>query len=185
MKKIAMIAALLCISGSALAEVGLGVSIQSNDSTIYMPINVSKGFRIEPMLQYRKSSNEERLYPSSLYTLTASADTTAYMLGVGLFGVTQLGESANVYYGGRLGYVKAEFEVSYPGTLPPGYGRPMSSSEDIDGFMVAPTIGLEYRFSEHFSIGGEAALTYSSTDGDETSNESTSTTTNIIFRYMF
>lgn len=186
MKKFIVIAAVLSVPGSALAaEVGLGVSIKSSDSTIYVPINVSESFRIEPMLQYVNETSEDRLLPDTPYTIAASYDTTQWIVGAGLFGVTKLADSASVYYGGRIGYQSVKNEIAYTGSLPPGYTRPASSSDEYDGYLLAPTVGLEYHFSEHFSIGGEAALTYTSFDGDDSENENVSTSTNIIFRYMF
>jgi hypothetical protein len=182
MKKIAMVTGLLCVSGSVLAaDYGLGVSIRSNDSTIYMPIDVSKAFRIEPMLGF--------LYRKDDYTIldgavSATDTTTQLNIGTGVFGVTQLAESASVYYGGRVGYTAVERKASSVGTLPGG-GSPQSTRDKSDGFFLAPTVGIEYRFSDHFSIGGEAALTYTKVDGDQYTEETTSTSTNIIFRYMF
>jgi hypothetical protein len=186
MKKIAMVTALLCVSGSALAaDFGLGVSIRSNDSTIYVPIDVSKSFRIEPMLRYQNSKSESSVFGAgSPYTVAATAELTSWNVGVGVFGVTQVAESANVYYGGRIGYISADYETSYAGTAPPGVSF-LPSKDKSDGFFLAPTIGVEYRFSDHFSIGGEAALIYTKVDGDQYTDESTSTSTNIIFRYMF
>ena len=35
------------------AEVGIGVSIQSDDSWIYVPIDITPSFRLEPSLRFR------------------------------------------------------------------------------------------------------------------------------------
>jgi hypothetical protein len=182
MKKMALVMVFVCLSGSALAaDFGLGVSVRSGDATIYMPIDISEAFRIEPMLQYEYRKSEYTLFDDTI----ASTNTgTLWAVGVGLFGVTQLAESASVYYGGRVSYMSSESESSYLGTLPGGAVLAPESRES-DGIVLAPTLGLEYHFSEHFSIGGEAALTYTNAENDDESSERISTTTNIIFRYMF
>jgi hypothetical protein len=188
MKKSVLLAALMCVSGSALAvDAGLGISSRSDDSTIYIPINVSERFRIEPMLSYE---NHRQAYSYSLYsdTFEVTDEATVWTLGAGLFGIAQLGDSANVYYGGRIGYRSAKNDSNYVVSGVPQSGAP----QEMSGYLVAPAIGIEYRFSKHFSIGGEAALTYLSWDGDRSNVldegadvEVLSTSTNIIFRYLF
>jgi len=137
------------------------------------------------MLNYRKQDTVRRIIPNSPYTGAWDDSSTVLTIGVGLFGVAELADSVSAYYGGRIGYLSLENTSRLSGTLPPGY--PSTTAEDsLDGYTLAPTIGLEYHFSKRFSIGGEAALAYTNIEGDDgSSQESTATTTNIIFRYMF
>ena len=187
MKKVLVLTALLAVSGDALAaEVGLGVSIRSGDPTIYVPIDIGERFRIEPLLRYQSHKSEQLLSaPSSSYTLTGTAKTTSLAIGSGFFGVAALADSATVYYGARLAYLTSKLDVSYSVSGAGGPPAPASTNEKQDGFLLAPTLGLEYRLSEHFAIAGEAALEYSKIDGDGNEESGTRTTTNIVFRYRF
>ena len=188
MKKVLALTALVAISGSALAaDVGLGVSIHSGDPTIYVPIDIGEKFRIEPLLRYQSRKSEQLLSaPSSSYKLTGTAKTTSLAIGSGFFGVAALADSATVYYGARIAYLTNKLDVSYSvsgvGGPPPD---PSPTKEKLDGFLLAPTLGLKYRFSDHFAVAGEAALEYSKVDGDGNEESGTRTTTNIVFRYRF
>jgi hypothetical protein len=180
MKRVLLIAALCGISVTAAAEVGLGVSIRSNDSTIYVPIEIGDSFRIEPLLRYARSKSE-----STTSGFRLESDSRTYSIGTGLFALTSLGESITLYYGGRLSYMsqRASGTSLEMGPFGPSY---LTIRSEADGFSVAPTVGLEYHLAKFFSIAGEAALTHTDIDGDDNlESKTTSTTSNIVFRYRF
>jgi hypothetical protein len=189
MKKrvIAAAMAMAAWSGSSLGGAGLGMSIQSGDPTIYVPIDIGESFRLEPFFRYGNDKSESRVYePSSPYTVREVREATTYQLGLGLFGSAGFNESVRAYFGGRLSYISAEFEYSFDGgSRPPFTSFPPPEKIDSDGFSIEPTIGLEYRFTERFSIAGEVALIVSDVDGNAVSTESVDTDSNVIVRFRF
>src|SRR5688500_8818979 len=64
MKK--LIALVCCVSAAPAwaADVGLGVSAESNDSTIYVPIDFGNTWRLEPFFSWSKSDSE--IYDSNV-----------------------------------------------------------------------------------------------------------------------
>jgi len=184
MNKMALVVSMLGISATAgAANVGLGVSLRQDDATIYVPIDVSKTFRIEPLLSYEQQEFEYEVAPNTGYT--AIQERTSIRIGTGLFGVASVGDSAAMYYGGRIAYLSRKTKLSYSGTLPSSFVPQPGSEQDQDGFSLAPTLGLEYRIGEHFSVAGEAMLTHSRIDGDGEEESNTVTSTNVVFRYRF
>jgi hypothetical protein len=177
--------ALMTLSANALGSVGLGVTLR-DDPTIYVPIDVTDHFRIEPLIRFYNDEYSERVFgESSPYSIREINEFSALELGVGLFGVIPVSDAAQIYVGGRIALVSAEAEQSYDGgSRPVGFNSEGEKSE-MDGYTFAPTLGFEYRFGEHFSIAG---IRFTSTeDDDEYAQEidSTSTVTNIVLRYRF
>ena len=149
------------------ADAGLGVSFESNDSTIYVPIDFGNSWRLEPFARYAKSK-------ADYYTRSEQLS-----IGAGVFALKPLGESLRLYYGGRLAYLDYETAL---------YTTPLTGtvSREGYGYSVAPTLGFEYSFNEHVSIGAEAAWYYQDLDlnsgGDQ---EETGTDTKLILRFRF
>ncbi len=48
----------LCVASFASADMGLGVSVQDDDSRLYLPINVNKSFRVEPLVRFFESEKD-------------------------------------------------------------------------------------------------------------------------------
>ncbi len=196
MKRV-LCAVLLAAAASQVsaADVGIGVSVQSDDSWIYVPIDFGSSFRLEPSIRYRDASSKSVSYDeflNSTITLTADSDTTTYELGVGLFGLKQIGDSLRVYYGGRIAYIDAKQELRF--TTDFGIGDEQREEVETDGYRISPTLGFEYLFNEHFSIGAEAEWFYEDTESDRRvtddppSNadaEVTGTDTRLIVRFRF
>lgn len=190
MRKLSVALGLALCSGSVLAaDVGVGISARSDDGFVYVPINIGKSFRIEPSIRYVSSEQT--------YTQTFSEDTTQtdqWEVGVGVFGLRQVTDAAHIYYGARLAYVDVQSESVDEGS----YYLPLYSKTEQDGYRIGPTLGFEYIFGQHFSVGGEASYTFLKLDGESTArigNSSPSvleidqktngTQTRLIFRYMF
>ena len=179
----------LC-SGSALAaDFGVGISARSDDGWLYAPINVSKAFRIEPSIRYGSSD-----LSFSDDSGADEQDTETWELGVGIFGLKQVTEAAHIYYGARLAYVDTESTIVQTST----FGTVIRSETTQDGTRIGPTLGFEYIFGQHFSVGGEASYTFLDLDGESTARvgnfaastmdieqKSQGTQTRLIFRYMF
>jgi hypothetical protein len=165
-------------SAAALAaDFGIGVSIQSDDSIIYVPIDVNKQFRLEPSLRYLK---DEQSFGAT------EIEQESIELGLGLFGLAPIGESIRVYYGGRLAYVKNDFEQ----TNLIGGGVIFLSAGDSDGYRISPTLGFEYLINERLSIGAEAEYFFQDLEGDSSNpvdadSETSGTDTRLIVRFKF
>jgi opacity protein-like surface antigen len=160
----------LCSSPVLAADFGIGVSVRSDDGWVYVPIDISKNFRLEPSVRY---SSRETSSPS-VAPAYASLEVDSLELGIGVFGLQQVEEAAHLYYGGRVAYVDTSITQTF---------RDESSQ---DGYRIGPTVGFEYLFGGHFSVGGEASYMFVELDGDDNSEQSSSgTETRLIFRYMF
>ncbi|MCU7850580.1 MAG: porin family protein [Candidatus Thiodiazotropha sp. (ex Monitilora ramsayi)] len=165
----------VCLSSSANAYVGLGISAKSNDARVYLPLNISDHFRVEPALRYYKDEQTDDI---------GSRDTKALEISVGLFRRSKLMQNTSIYYGGRLGYIQEETSINST------YNDMVF---DIDGFSIAPTIGFEYLFTDNFSVGAEAEWFYRDLDGSEWNGgtqsnfdkETTGTSTRLILRFNF
>jgi len=120
--------------------------------SIYIPIDISPAFRIEPEISYYKFSEKEE-YNSS----TDENRITSYSIGLGLSSMNRRG-SVNLFYGARFGMIKASSVNEYT-----YIGGADKDEETGSGFYIAPTIGGEYFFSENFAMGGEVQIKYSST----------------------
>jgi len=149
------------------ADVGLGVSFESNDSTIYVPIDVGTTWRIEPFVNYAKTKLED------------GAKNEQLRIGAGVFALQPLAQSLRLYFGGRLAYLDSQttlYTTPFQGTF----------SREGDGFSVAPTLGFEYSFNDHVSLGAEAAWVYQDIDFDRGDDRTDSgTDTKLILRLRF
>lgn len=139
MKKLLAIAALSSVASAHAADFGVGANIGSDSSTIYAPINLSEGFRIEPYLSAYKSDYDNASYRRS-------------ELGAGFFKLEKTSNQTDVYWGARVGYID---------------GRD-TDKEDFDGYSVAPVLGFEYFPVKNFSVGGEVAVEYNHLNSDST-----------------
>lgn len=180
----------LCSTSVLAADFGLGISARSNDGILYVPIDISKSLRIEPNVRY--ASSELSFSQDSDQEDTQEQDTLE--LGVGVFGIKQITDAAHVYYGGRIAYVDAQSTS----TDVSSFGQLLRSESNQDGYIIGPTVGFEYLFGQHFSVGGEVSYQFLDLEGDarsqigtfpesvtEIEQKSQSTQTRLIFRYMF
>lgn len=190
MRKLYVAVCLALGSSSVLAaDFGVGISARSDDGYLYVPIDISKTFRLEPFARYgtsKLSFTEDGLENTQ--------DTETLELGVGLFGKTQVADAAHIYYGARLAYVDTESTIVQPSI----FGDVIRSESAQDGYRIGPTLGFEYLFGGHFSVGGEVSYTFLDIEGEsrasidgfelsrvETEQTSNGTQTRLILRYMF
>lgn len=169
MKRLLALVSLAIAAPVWSADIGVGVSVKSNDHTIYVPIDINDTFRIEPLVRYSKDTSESDGARTRHETLE---------IGAGLFKLYPLTESIHIYYGGRLSYLNLESELNYPASM-------VSSNTSADGYRIAPTLGFEYFFNKHVSIGGEAQWFYSDLEHDRQDLSATGTNTNLILRLRF
>lgn len=173
---------------AAAADFGVGISARSDDGWLYVPIDVSQSFRIEPSIRY--GSSELSFSSGSL----ESQDSETWEFGVGIFGLKKITDAAHIYYGARLAYVDTESSSTQTSTI----GTAIRGVSTQDGYRIGPTLGFEYLFGGHFSVGGEASYTFFDLEGESTTRfgnfssstssieqKGQSTQTRLIFRYMF
>jgi len=184
----------LCSTSALSAEFGLGVSAKSDDGWIYVPIEINDKYRVEPSVRYQSSefSYSDPAGMSSDAFRRQESDTLE--LGIGVFRLMKVAESAQFYFGGRVAYVDTKTTLGSTITYIPGPIISTQSETSQDGYRIGPAIGFEYLFGEHFSIGAEASYTFLDLEGEsgvgssfrtEIEQKSNGTDTQFIFRYRF
>ena len=186
-----------CSSPVFAADFGVGVSVQSNDAWIYVPIDVTPRFRIEPSIRFVSAESESQTQSSGFgfpVTTSVKSDTDQYELAVGLFGKTTLAESVRLYYGARAAYIDNE-TTQRIATRFQTVEDVVEQNSSLDGYRISPTLGFEYLINEHFSLGGEAEWFYQDLDADISQTDvdiagtaklkSNGTATRLIVRFTF
>jgi outer membrane protein with beta-barrel domain len=163
--RIAAAVAALALSAPALAQehrprLGIGVGISAFDfnvttlqltngfpaavpDSIYVPINVTQNFRLEPQLGVLTLSQDAG-------TGVQSTDTAVVSIGLGAFYLMALAPQFDVYVGGRV------VRTSYAQTLKTP-GAPDDKTEGSD-IRIIPAVGGEYSLHPRFSLGAEVEL---------------------------
>jgi hypothetical protein len=154
------LAALGLASSSSAAEVGLGVSLKQNENTLYLPVKVSPGFRIEGSLFQSRNSMSSRSPAQSGPAFTQTSSFKAEVAGVGLFWLKAVTDNSSLYFGPRLGYISQKYTS--------GIADDQFESRR-HGYQVSPTLGFEYFPIKHMSLGAEVAYNYTSMSGSATS----------------
>ena len=167
----------LAVIGAHAAKTGMGVSVQEDAGTIYLPIEISKHFRCEPSLFVRHTDNN--------YEDGGDGTSTTIQFDLGLFGKNEIYERINIYYGARLGYFyyQQERTTSFFSTY----------DADNHGVNIAPSRGIEYFFSERFSVVGEVSWYFKYSEGSSSSTGpiyaeesiTTGTDSRLIARFYF
>lgn len=140
-------------------------------SNVYLTIIGSSNYRFEPEIGFWRYTSSSDNHKSTYNNLR---------LGCGIFPITTQKGKTNLYYGFRLGIVHSTTSSEY------------NSDDDRESktdFYIGPSIGGEYFFNDHFSIGGEAQLNYISIgqfNGDNDYKESVIVNKNtIVLRWYF
>jgi hypothetical protein len=145
--------------GAALGDVSdvlLQLEVdQVTAPVILIPIQVTDGFRLEPEIDFFRSSVKE-LGPGASDDEASVNSVNGVEVGIGVFPQTRQ-ENFRLYYGVRVGYTKVVQE------------DPLfrdTRTLTLDGFFVSPAVGGEYLFSDRFSLGAEVQLRHTSVKGD-------------------
>lgn len=121
-------------------------------STLYMPIPTSPTFRLEPIIGWHHSSVNETSNNSTNPNNGVSVALTDVLLGLGLFGTSHPGGAATlIYYGPRIGVAWVKRTVTDQSAN--------SLTDNQKDWFLTFVVGAEHRIS-HFSIGGDAGLSY-------------------------
>ena len=118
---------------------------------IFIPIQVTDDFRLEPEIGVFRSRNEDLGLGSSDDDPIVDS-VNGVEVGVGLF-PQKLQQDFRLYYGVRVGYMRIVEEG-------PFFGE--TRTVTLNGFFVAPTVGGEYLFSDRFSLGAEVQFRHTS-----------------------
>ncbi len=164
-----LIVVVFCLANLSFAQdgskTGIGIAIidlqklfemsTSNgiaNASITVPIITSPSLRIEPEVGYFSATQSADI-SGTTYEETA----TTWNIGVGIL-PQKVYETFTLYYGGRVGYLSQKM------TSESGFNK---NEETTTGFYIAPTLGGEHNFSDHFSIGAEAQIVYGSLTNKE------------------
>jgi len=142
-------------------SLGVGISATEQGGTIYLPIRMPN-LMIEPMFSYSSGETQNE----SEYDYVNQNDYSEYTIGLGVYLVKSFFSNTDLLVGLRGAYINIEQE-SRTDFLSTYYFQ--GSSTDADGFMIAPTVGVEYRFNDHVSAGIYTALEYVTLSGDSKS----------------
>lgn len=158
MKKIILAAgvSLLSVASTYAAEFGVGADVNNGNATVYVPIKVSDGFRVEPYFSNQKSDQEN------------SFNSRQTEIGLGLFNVSNLSDKTNLLLGARASYIRHHYY-----------------DESLEGYSVAPTLGFEYFPVQNISLGADVSYVYSKLDGKGSTDDITSSGTRTAVSVKF
>lgn len=170
-------------SGHAIAaEYGLGISAKSDNGLLYFPIDVSPSFRVEPFLRHSSFDSTSRSNFGGGLTFRSESDSVEG--GAGIFGLLVPKESVRLYYGGRASYFDGDSHSS---------SAVVQSRQSFYGYRITPTLGFEYLFNSHFTLGGEVGYFFENRNVDsqnasthsESEVDNSGTESFLILRYFF
>ncbi|PYO41638.1 MAG: hypothetical protein DMD33_13090 [Gemmatimonadetes bacterium] len=141
------------------AKVGVGLAFLASNpvgqltgtSTLYLPVQTGRSFRVEPTLGWHHASVEETSSDPTSPVNGISESSSALLLGIGLFGTARPGSGTLLYYGPRLGVAWSRVRDTDQA------GNSLKESQ-TDWFAIA-ALGGEHRVS-HLGVGGEVSLSY-------------------------
>jgi len=178
-KIVVLILAALVTGQAAAAEYGLGISAKSDNGLLYFPIDVSPKFRVEPYLRHQSSDSKQRIeFGGEVSTFESKFEQVEG--GLGIFGLAVPKESVRLYYGARASYFD-------------GDGHSSQSRQSFYGYRITPTLGFEYIFNSHFTLGGEVGYYFENHNIDtvlfsshqESEIDKSGTESFLILRYFF
>jgi hypothetical protein len=145
-------------------DVGLGATLNAEGGGnggygVSLPLRFGN-FTVEPELSFYDSS-EDTTYPASPAN-TNIQEYQQYTLETGVYWRRPIIPSVEMYVGGRVGYTRQKQSRTYPSS--PG----ASYTSDYSGFYLGPTLGAEYFFNKHFSLGLDVSLLFESTTEEGT-----------------
>lgn len=154
----------LLISSSVFggdASLGVGISATEQGGTIYLPIRM-QNLMIEPMFSYSSGETQNK----SEYDYVSKSEYSEYTIGLGVYLIKGIISNTDLLVGLRGAYINTEQESRTENPY-----SSQGSSTEADGFLIAPTIGVEYRFNDHVSAGIYTALEFVKLSGDTKSFE--------------
>jgi outer membrane protein with beta-barrel domain len=148
-------------------RVGIGVTVP--DVGLFVPINFSARFRLEPYVNFQSTRAD--------YETTSGSDSvwsSFTQIGLGIFSVMHPEERLSLYVGPRAGLLRASRRQN-------GTGGEADAKDS--GWFIAGAVGGEYSPAPHFSVGGEARIEYN--HASSTSSGAFSMPPNLYARSVF
>ncbi|MEJ2694012.1 MAG: hypothetical protein P8166_13450, partial [Candidatus Thiodiazotropha sp.] len=93
------------------------------------------------------------------YGFSTSTNYKNRIIGIGLFNSYPISEKFSGYFGVRTGYAKRVREHEN------GSSSTYHTTENLSGYMVSPTLGIEYRITNNFNVCFEAEYSHYKYDG--------------------
>lgn len=179
MKRILLALSLIALPMAAIADFGIGASFKSSEAGIYLPITITPRVFVEPYFRYSDRDTDSTIAGSA--ESGSDSSFTTLSVGAGLFGVSQLGDAVDFYYGARAAYLRQESSTTAL-ILSPAPILPFSvptQEFDADGFSIAPTLGFQYYLTDRLSLGAEVRWEFTDVSGTIISTNSSGTETRI------
>jgi len=163
---IVLAVSLLTTPVAGAVDAGLGVSLNTSGGGnggygISMPLRFGN-FLVEPELSIYDYSEDET-YPLSP-TSNRTYESQEYTLETGVYWRQPVIPSVEMYVGGRVGYFHEDASSTYPSN------PAVNNSYETSGFYLGPTLGAEYFFNKHFSLGLDVSLLFESATRDRVSS---------------
>jgi hypothetical protein len=144
-------------------------------NNILFPIR-TPGYTIEPEVGFFRTSSSNPVQTGGATFQQETSTFTNTRLGVGILKHLEKRENLEPYFGPRLGIIRST-------TSETSAFSSSSPSTTANSWYASGVLGAQYFFSRHFSLGGEAQLTYTSVDSGQapgsSSNAPDPTQTNI------
>lgn len=156
-----MVALSLAAGAAAPVQFGLGVGLltsggEESTPTVSAPIRFGN-FRVEPAVSYYSNDGETKYNYTPPNNLSDNTyEDSYYSFEVGAYWLKQIAPSTELSLGGRVGYSWYDSTSEYP-NVPNSEGAYESS-----GFYLGPTVGGEYFFNPHVSVGADVSLLFAS-----------------------
>jgi hypothetical protein len=156
--RMAALAAALAFAAPAVAQqkdanVGIGIGLTDGPfftgTEIFVPINVSPNFRIEPLIGIDRIDIDG-----------GGGEASNFLIGAGLFWVNPIASQANIYMGGRLAL---NFASSTDAGVNP-------DEDERTDFFLGPALGGEWLPHPRIAIGAEAMLGFLAIGDTETTD---------------
>ena len=125
-------------------HVGVGITVP--DVGLFIPINVSSHVRLEPFINFQSTRTDYDITPN--FDTVWTSDT---QIGLGILSVMHPEERVSLYFGPRVGLLRASYKESATGN---------QSEEKDTGWFMAAAVGGEYSPAPRFSVGAEARIEY-------------------------
>ncbi len=150
--------------GAGAVDVGVGVSLNNVGSGsggygVSVPLRFGN-ITVEPDLSFYDFTSDTT-YPS-LPTDNSSSDNSQFALETGVYWRQQMVPSLEMYVGGRVGYSQNDNSTAYAAGT--------TSKVTEEGFYLGPTLGAEYFFNPHFSLGLDVSLLFGSFSAEYSTN---------------
>lgn len=126
------------------------VLTQAGFNNVLMPIR-GQGFTFEAEFGLLRSTTERQVQTGPTTSITVKNKISNKRLGVGVLKHLARRDNLEPYFAPRVGFIFASAEE------PQGGSNTKTSSSN---FYATGGAGAQYFFSDHFTLGGEAQLTY-------------------------